>query len=180
MPKTEIKLVRKRSDNIVLRTPRMEDGADIWRLIRSCGPLDENSLYCNLLQCDHFGDTCVVAERDDGTIVGWVSAYLLPDDPETLFIWQVAVDKRAQGAGLGKRMLNELLERDACAGVAAIKTTITSDNAASWGLFSSFTAANGGKMRREPHFRKHVHFEGEHDTEHMLTISFSESARDAA
>lgn len=161
--------------------PRADDGASVWRLIRACEPLDENSLYCNLLQCDHFGETCVAAERKaDGELVGWVSGYLIPDDPETLFVWQVAVDSSAQGKGLGKKLLGELLEREACRDVRNLKTTITADNEASWALFSSFASSRGGKMRREPYFRKEEHFDGAHATEHMVTIRFEESARKAA
>ena len=37
-------------------------------------------MYCNLIQCDHFSDTCIVGEMN-GEIVGWVSGYVLPDDP---------------------------------------------------------------------------------------------------
>ncbi|WP_159586124.1 diaminobutyrate acetyltransferase [Chelativorans xinjiangense] len=176
-----IELVRKRSGRIAFRTPRTEDGTAVWRLIRSCDPLDENSLYCNLLQCDHFSDTCMVAERvADGAIVGWVSGYLLPDDPSLLFIWQVAVDESAQGQGIAKRMLTALLARAACADVRGLKTTITSDNAASWALFNSFARSQGTELKSEPYFRKDAHFDGEHATEHMVTITLPEEARNAA
>lgn len=178
MATEDIMLVRKRSTEITYRPPCSEDGADVWKLIRSCEPLDDNSLYCNLLQCDHFGDTCVVAERKtDGAIVGWVSAYLLPDeDDRTLFVWQVAVDPSVQGMGVGKKLLAALLEREACRKVRALKTTITNDNQASWGLFTSLARARGGELSREPHFRKDAHFDGKHATEHMVTIEFNAGA----
>ncbi|EKF18826.1 diaminobutyrate acetyltransferase [Nitratireductor pacificus] len=174
MTSADIKLVRKRTHDIIYRPPSSEDGADVWRLIQSCEPLDENSLYCNLLQCDHFGDTCVAAERaDDGALVGWVSGYLLPDEPETLFVWQVAVDSSVQGMGVGKKLLAALLERDACENVRTLKTTITSDNKASWGLFSSLARVRDGELDHEPYFRKDAHFDGKHATEHMVTIAFA-------
>lgn len=177
MATTDIKLVRKRSSEIVYRPPRKEDGADVWRLIQSCEPLDENSLYCNLLQCDHFGDTCIAAERSsDGALVGWISAYLLPDEDNTLFVWQVAVDQSVQGMGVGKKLLAALLDREACENVQALKTTITSDNKASWGLFSSLARRRGGQLSHEPYFRKDAHFDGKHATEHMVTIRFTEDA----
>ena len=55
-----------------LRKPTASDGADIWELVRSCRPLDENSMYCNLLQCDHFADTCVLAELSGEAVVGGI------------------------------------------------------------------------------------------------------------
>lgn len=183
---TSSQLVQKRSDRsdqseqIRFRAPRTEDGASVWRLIRSTEPLDENSLYCNLLQCDHFSDTCIAAERaSDGELAGWVSAYLMPDDPQTLFVWQVAVDESAQGQGVAKRMLTALLEREACADVRRLKTTITADNAASWGLFRSLARSQGATVDSEPYFRKDDHFEGAHVTEHMVTIAWPEEVRSA-
>lgn len=181
MPTNDLKLARKRPDDIIYRAPCSEDGANVWRLVSSCAPLDENSLYCNLLQCDHFGDTCIAAERQsDGALVGWTSGYLIPDEPQTLFVWQVAVDETVQGKGVGKRMLTTLLDRDACRQVTALKTTITTENKASWGLFSSLAKVHGGEVHREPYFRKDLHFDGRHATEHMVTIRFRSSLANAA
>ncbi|MCW9043071.1 MAG: diaminobutyrate acetyltransferase [Pseudopelagicola sp.] len=163
----------------VLREPEAEDGADIWALVRDCKPLDENSMYCNLIQCDHFSDTCIVAELD-GEIVGWISAYIPPSNPDTLFIWQVAVSSKARGMGLGSKMLNGLLRRRACAKVTQLQTTITGDNAASWGLFRKFADTHGGDLDAEPHFTKKDHFRGKHDTENMVTIDLAERMRKAA
>ena len=162
-----------------LRKPVAEDGAAIWELIQACKPLDENSMYCNLVQCDHFSDTCIVGEMD-GEIVGWVSGYVRPDDPETLFVWQVAVSEKARGTGLGTLMLNELLSREACEGVTRLQTTITRDNAASWALFRKFSDAADGELSSEPYFSKSEHFNDMHDTEHMVTITMPERAMKAA
>nr|WP_207901937.1 diaminobutyrate acetyltransferase [Rhodovulum euryhalinum] len=159
--------------------PTDADGPEVWALIRACKPLDENSLYCNLIQCDHFRDTCILAEID-GQVVGWISAYLVPSDPETLFVWQVAVSDRARGRGLGRKMLFELLDREACAGVMRLKTTITPDNAASWGLFRGLARRLGARLTDEPHYKREDHFEGRHATEHMVTIRLAETLRLAA
>ena len=59
-----------------LRKPNAGDGAAIWALVKSCKPLDENSMYCNLVQVDHFRDTCVVAGMD-GEVVGWTSGHMI-------------------------------------------------------------------------------------------------------
>jgi L-2,4-diaminobutyric acid acetyltransferase len=162
--------------DVTFRMPRKDDGAAVWQLIRDCGPLDDNSMYCNLLQCDHFADTCVVAERD-GRIVGWISGYIVPGEDDTLFVWQVAVSEAARGLGVGKRMLAHLLDREVCRDVGRLKTTITRDNEASWALFGSFAKAMEGTMARKAHFERDDHFEGHHDTEYMVTIAFGEAAQ---
>lgn len=157
------------SEKLSLRQPGAEDGSEVWRLIRGCGPLDDNSMYCNLLQCEHFADTCVIAELD-GDVVGWVSGYIVPSAPDTLFVWQVAVDAKARGMGVAKKMLSHLLEREVCAGVSKLQTTITADNAASWALFTAFAERMDAPIDHEAHFDEEAHFDGAHDTEFMVTI----------
>lgn len=154
---------------ITFRTPTAEDGERVWELIAACPPLDQNSMYCNLLQCSHFAETCVLAESD-GDIMGWISAYRPPSDPESIFVWQVAVSEKARGQGLGKKMLEHLLSLDSVAGARTLKTTITKDNAASWRLFSSLAKSRLAPMRDEPFFEKDHHFGGQHDTEYLVTI----------
>ncbi len=153
----------------LLRKPDAQDGAAIWELIRACDPLDENSLYCNLIQAEHFRDTCVVAERD-GDIVGWISGHMIPNE-DAFFVWQVAVSPPARGEGLGRKMLAHLIDREACDGADCLKTTITRDNDASWALFRSFARSVGGRMTDEPHYTRDDHFDGRHATEHMVTIA---------
>ncbi len=166
--------------NIKLRKPNAEDGRAVWELVRACSPLDENSMYCNMLQCDHFRDTCVLAESG-GKVVGWISGYLVPNDEQRLFVWQVAVSEEARGNGLAGRMLRELLDREICRHVQQIQTTITKDNAESWALFTKFAARQDADLDSAPHFTKDEHFQGAHSTEHMVTIALpQEMMRKAA
>ena len=169
----------KSEGTVTFRKPVREDGPEIWDLIRDCKPLDENSMYCNLLQADHFADTCVVAELD-GAIVGWVSGYILPHDPEAVFVWQVAVSEKARGHGVGGRMLRHLMEREVCDGVTRLQTTITKDNDASWGLFRKFAKREGGQLDAQAHFTRDTHFQGRQATEHMVTIAFPDALKRAA
>ncbi|MDF0595376.1 diaminobutyrate acetyltransferase [Psychromarinibacter halotolerans] len=171
MPKDTI---TPRSRTPLLRKPDATDGAEIWELVKACKPLDENSMYCNLVQADHFRDTCVVAELN-GEIVGWISGHMIPAKEE-LFVWQVAVGPKARGLGLGRKMLLELVNRDECEGATHLKTTITEDNDASWGLFRSFARHIGGDLSDEPHFESEEHFGGKHDTEHMVTVELPQPA----
>lgn len=168
------------AQELTFRKPEPEDGSDVWQLIRDCGPLDDNSMYCNLLQCDHFADTCVIAEID-GEIAGWVSGYILPGEPDTLFVWQVAVAEKARGRGVAKKMLAELLARDECDDVTTLKTTITRDNKASWALFNAFANKMDAPLTHDAHFVRDAHFDGHHATEYMVTIgAFGERKTAAA
>jgi L-2,4-diaminobutyric acid acetyltransferase len=166
-------------DEIVLRKPDPSSGSDVLALVQDCAPLDENSLYFYLVQCEQFRDTCVLAELR-GEVVGWLSAHIPPGDPDTVFVWQVAVSEKARGLGLGLRLLDELAHRPECADVTKLQTTITEDNEASWALFRRFADRSNAEIDDTPHYLERRHFDGQHDTEHMLTLSFPEAFRSAA
>ena len=158
---------------ILLRHPQATDGYQVNRLIDRCKPLDTNSAYCNLLQCSHFADTCLLAENQaDGSLLGFISAYRKPAEPNTLFVWQVAIDKRARGEGLARTLLTQLLASDACAGISHLETTITADNAASWGLFESFASRQGTDAgTRHLLFDQQRHFNGDSPSEILFRIT---------
>lgn len=158
---------------ILLRHPQSTDGYHVNRLIDRCKPLDTNSTYCNLLQCSHFADTCMLAEdQEDNSLLGFISAYRKPAEPNTLFVWQVAIDKRARGEGLARTLLTNLLASDACAGVTHLETTITADNAASWGLFESFASRQATDSgARHLLFDQQRHFNGDSSSEILFRIT---------
>lgn len=154
---------------LTLREPRPQDGAALHQLIEACPPLDLNSVYCYLLQCTHFSATSVVVERK-GELVGAITGYLPPAQPDTLFIWQVAVSDKARGEGLARRMLNHIVDRDACDGVSFMETTVTDDNKASWALFESFARHRDAALERSVMFDREEHFRNAHDTEFLARI----------
>lgn len=127
------------------RRPREADGAAIWEIVRDGGPLDLNSVYCYLVLCRDFGETCLVAE-DAGRVVAFVTGYRLPDRPDTLFVWQIGVDAAHRGAGLATRLLKDLLARPGCRGARFLETTIGPSNAASRALFAGLARDLGTAM----------------------------------
>lgn len=154
--------------NITLRKPTRDDGKRIHALVRECKPLDENSCYAYLLLCEHFADTCVVAE-DDGEVVGFISAYVPPNKPDSVFVWQVAVKSTARGLGLGGGMLVELLLRDACKPVQFLETTVSPSNAASARMFEKLADRMKTECVQEPFFGSDA-FDGEHEEEVLYRI----------
>lgn len=154
---------------LTLGAPESHDGHEVHQLIARCKPLDENSVYCNLLQCDHFSGTSVIAKQGDN-VVGFVSGYVQPDKPDTLFIWQVAIDEAGRGKGLATKMLSHILGRPALKDVKYLETTITADNDASWALFTRFAERNNAKAEKHEYYIKDKHFNGEHDSEWLYRI----------
>jgi len=141
----------------------------VYRLIKRCPPLDTNSSYCNILQASHFATTSVAAELN-GQVVGFISGYLLPENPETLFIWQVAVDEEARGVGLASRMLIHILSRSSCKHVNYLETTITEDNTPSWNLFKRLGDKLSTELQSSIWLEKEAHFDGQHDSEALVRI----------
>ncbi|MBF4255627.1 diaminobutyrate acetyltransferase [Vibrio anguillarum] len=162
-------IMQTKTEQWTFRTPNQADGQRVHDLIGLCPPLDENSSYCNFLQAIHFQETCILAERN-GETVGFISAYLKPDNSDELFIWQVAVHPNARGLGLASHLLHELLARDVMADVRILETTITKNNQGSWSLFKKFDRAHGEQGEVSTFLDQTRHFEGEHDTEYLYRI----------
>lgn len=162
--------------SLTLRAPALTDGMDVHRLIEHSPPLDTNSSYCNLLQCSHFSGTSVIA-KTNGSPVGFISGYLIPERPDTLFVWQVAVAKQARGQRLAAKMLSHILARPHCSNVCYIETSITEDNQASLSVFKGLAKALDADITSTPWMEKERHFSGQHDSEPLVRVGpFTHSA----
>jgi len=152
-----------------IRTPVSTDGSSVWKLIGATKALDDNSLYCNLLQTTHFAATCAIAEQD-GKLVGWLSGYIPPEQPDTYFVWQVCVSDAARGQGLGRRLIGDVLARPVCRAVKMLQCTITHDNEPSWGLFTGIARKLNAQLQQVELFEKDAHFDGRHESEYAVSI----------
>lgn len=141
----------------------------LHQLVNDCPPLDNNSAYCNLLQCSHFRGTSIAAVRD-GVLLGSVTGYRVPDRTDTLFVWQVAVHPSARGRGLARTMLHKLLELQSTQNIRYVETSITSGNEASTRLFTGFAKEKNTKITRSVMFDKSMHFNNGHETEYLFQI----------
>ncbi|HIS29672.1 MAG TPA: diaminobutyrate acetyltransferase [Candidatus Avamphibacillus intestinigallinarum] len=118
----------------IFRKPTLEDGAQVWELVKSTGVLDLNSSYQYLMWCQYFSDTSVVVEQN-GKIVGFISGFTNPKQTNTLFVWQVAVHESQRGKGLATKMLHYILDQDACKTINYVEATISPSNIPSQKLF---------------------------------------------
>ncbi|MEV7423935.1 diaminobutyrate acetyltransferase [Streptomyces sp. NPDC091212] len=152
-------------------TPRVEDGAAIWRIARDSEVLDLNSSYSYLLWCRDFAATSLVARDDGGAPVAFVTGYVRPERPETLVVWQVAVDRGQRGKGLAGALLDELTARiTGELGITAVETTVTPDNTASDRLFTAYAARHGATLEREVLFDGELFPDGVHQPEVLYRI----------
>ncbi len=167
-------------EGLILDAPRLEDGAALWRIARDSRTLDLNSSYSYLLWCRDFAATSVIARDEDGEPVGFITGYVRPRRPQTLVVWQVAVDEAARGRGLAAAMLDGLAARVAReVGIDGIETTVTPDNTPSNRLFTSFAERHGAAVETEVLFGADVFPESGHEPEVLYRIGPVASLVDA-
>lgn len=152
--------------DIRLRRPAVTDGAAVWRLVKASPPLDVNSAYLYLMLFRNFAATCVIAEAE-GAIAGAITAYRLPEDSAVLFVWQVAVAEEFRGRGLGRRMLDHLLDD---LSPREVHTTVSPGNAASLALFRAFARGRGAPFTQTECFSPDQFPDGPHEAESLCRI----------
>lgn len=131
----------EQSSVLTLQKPTVEDGAAMWELAET-STLDSNSVYKYIMMCEYFDETCIVA-REGNEVVGFITAFIPPKQPDTLFVWQVGVAESQRGKGLALDLLERLIERDVCRDVKYVEATVTPSNKASQSLFKKLARSQG-------------------------------------
>lgn len=154
---------------LILRAPTTADAREIWRLVSESGVLDQNSAYLYLLLCRDFADTCLVAEVDE-RVVGFVTAYRLPTDVRSLFVWQIGVCESVRRQGVARKLLEELVNRTSS--LRFIEATVAPSNLASRRLFESFARHRSVPLTDnvDAGFRECDFPPGDHEAEPLLRI----------
>lgn len=129
--------------------------------------LSVNSTYFYALMSRHFQQTCLVAESK-GQLCGYVIGYHPPEQPDTLFIWQIGVACQYQKKGLGKKMLTHLIKSTQ---PDYLEATIAQANHPSINLFKSVARQFGAQHN----FSKNPFFDDEdlgaaEQAEHLMRI----------
>lgn len=155
-------------DDATFRTPVVADGHRMWEIARDTGVLDLNSTYAYVLWAREFSRSSVVVEVD-GTVVGFVTGFIRPEEPDTVFVWQVGVEANQRGKRLAARLINALFELCGPA-IVRLRTTISPDNEASQKLFSSVARDRGMQLRTEAYLAAADLGEG-HEPEDLYTIA---------
>ena len=151
-----------------LRSPQISDGVRLWEIARASNVLDVNSSYSYLLWCRDFHSTSIVLEVD-GEVVGFVTGFVRIDSPDTLFVWQVAVDERQRGNGYATAMLHRLLDRLEPQGITHLETTVSPGNHGSIAMFTALARDRGSAITRQTLFDPNL-FPDEHEAEDLFVI----------
>lgn len=142
------------------------DAAEMWRIAHGTPELDTNSPYAYLLVCSHFASTSLVADEAGASdLAGFVASYHLPEEPDVLFVWQLAVNADRRRRSIGLHMLTRLLQQPANRGVRHVHATVTPSNHASDRLFRSFAATVGAPCVTVEQYHADLFPDGGHEGE---------------
>jgi len=156
-------------EQTTLRNATPLDGARIHEFAAACPPLELNTTYAYVLMATHFAASSAIAEDSDG-LAGYVVGYRLPEDPETLFVWQIGVHPRARGTGLARKLLNFLIHRPGKHPVRYLEATVAPSNEASQRLFRGFAKSMDVPCEVRPCFTAE-HFGGnQHEPEALFRV----------
>ncbi|MET3682862.1 L-2,4-diaminobutyric acid acetyltransferase [Alkalibacillus flavidus] len=156
------------TEALTLEKPSAKDGSAMWELVNKSS-LDQNSAYKYIMMCEYFAETCVVAKEDD-QVVGFVTAFIPPERQDVVFVWQIGVDSSQRGKGLASKILNELIERDACRDVRYLEATVTPSNEASQALFKKFAREHDTTCEVSECFPEELFPSDEHEAELSFLI----------
>lgn len=157
------------SSPITIAPASVDDAKAIWRIVTDSGILDVNSGYMYMLLCKEFSSTCVVA-RESEQVIGFVTGFIKPTAPDTLFLWQVGVHEAGRGKGLGKKLVSGFLRAPGASGISYLETTVSPSNTASCSLFKAIARDLGTDMKVSPYFTADQFPASGHEDEELFRI----------
>ncbi|MCX5414976.1 diaminobutyrate acetyltransferase [Streptomyces sp. NBC_00059] len=111
------------------RTPHIDDAYTLWQMVDQTDALDNNSPYYYALWCRDFAETSLVATVGD-EVVGFLTGYFRPDEPDTYLVWQEAAKPRHGIPMLGVQIFERAADRAVEQGARFIEATVSADNKA--------------------------------------------------
>ncbi|MER5881197.1 diaminobutyrate acetyltransferase [Streptomyces sp. NPDC001910] len=146
----------------VFRTPTPEDGYKVWELVESTPGLDTNSSYAYVLWFRDFADCSLVATVDD-EIVGFLTGYRRPEEPDTYFVWQTAVSARHGIPFLGVKLFEEAAERQRARGARFIEASVSAENRSILMVLRQYARRRSAEVKEQLLFPAELLGEGHHD-----------------
>ena len=77
----------------------------------------------------HFESTSFVADREDGTLAGFLIGFLSQTDPETAYVHFIGVAPDERGSGLGRELYERFFETTRRSGRTLVRCVTAPENA---------------------------------------------------
>lgn len=131
----------------VLVTEMVQEGAALgWVEVPTRDQVGE--LVADLIAATDDGDACLVVAEDDEQILGfayWTRREMETERPHA-DVGRVGVSPRARGLGLGRRVLETLVEAARSAGIEVLTLDVRGNNHAAMALYEHFGFREYGRI----------------------------------
>ncbi|MER6011756.1 diaminobutyrate acetyltransferase [Streptomyces bluensis] len=114
---------------VTFRPPTVQDGPVVWQMVENTPSLDSNSPYHYTLWFRDFAESSLVATVDE-EIVGFLTGYRRPEEPDTYFVWQTAVSPRHGIPFLGVKLFELAADAQVARGARFVEATVSVENKA--------------------------------------------------
>jgi len=133
-------------DNIIIRPITESDVPHLRKFVEQNKPLGLHSAYTYWMICHYFKDYSLIAETDNGLIIG-IRICLKIDD--ILFFWQGGVAEEFRRQGLAQQLINHAIESgQKNHGIKKIQFSIDPKNTASLALYTSWCQKKNLRMNK--------------------------------
>ena len=146
----------------VFRPPVPEDGPAVWKLVENTAGLDSNSVYYYTLWFRDFTGGSLVATTDD-ELVGFVTGYRRPAEPETYFVWQTAVNPRHGIPFLGVKLFQAAADQQMANGARYVEATVSAENKAILMVLKQFAKKHSAHIETSVLFPGSLFPDSHHD-----------------
>ncbi|MFJ6694986.1 diaminobutyrate acetyltransferase [Streptomyces sp. NPDC091272] len=144
------------------RAPVPEDGPAVWELVENTDGLDSNSVYYYTLWFRDFTNGSLVATVDD-ELVGFLTGYRRPDEPDTYFVWQTAVNPRHGIPFLGVKLFQAAADEQVAKGVRYVEATVSAQNKAIIMVLKQFAKKHSANIETRVLFPHSLFPDSHHD-----------------
>src|SRR5699024_9043458 len=152
------------------RKPTVDDGKEMYRIVRESNVLDINSEYSYLMWGEYFQESSILAV-DGNEIIGFITGFIPPNQPDTIFVCQVAVDDRYKGNGLENELIERLFIRVKHEQVVEyVEATVTTSNIPSRRLCEGVAHKNKTKSNVSEGITENQFTEDGHEAECKVRI----------
>lgn len=149
-------------DRVVFRRPEPSDAHAAWELVKSTDQLDDNSEYYYMIWFRDFARTSVVATVND-EVIGFLSGYRRPDQPDTYFVWQEAVKPKHGIPFLGIKLFDHAVEQELLAGARYVEASVSEANTPMVMVLKRFAKRWGATVDKSVLFASTAFGDGHHE-----------------
>lgn len=130
-----------------IREVNKEDFLKVAEFAKNCPPLEPYPLHFYKIMFRYHRGVSLVAE-EDGRVLGFAFGLVAQSLPRTCFFWQVGVSPKAQGKGLGKKLVSFFEKKAKEAGCVRVELTVDLGNTPSQKLFESMKYKNASSQEK--------------------------------